>query len=167
MSFQHYGQCSLIAGFFWAFGQAVREPAWKGQMWGFEKLCVNALADYKLVSNQAELNILAFNAVEENEESRENDGFTGTRRALLVMFGVQSLLQEKRMGEKWTFNEVHVWLKKNIKFHDLKSIPSAVILAKVCILLRLVSCRTNVHSQHIGKLHNYMVAAPSSMTIPS
>ena len=123
-SFPHYGQCSVIAGFFWAFGQAVREPAWKRQIWGFEKLCVNALADYKVVSNQAEVNILAFNAVEENEESQENDGFTGTRRALLVMFGVQSLLKEKRKGEKWTFMEVHVWLKENIKFHDEKSIPS-------------------------------------------
>jgi hypothetical protein len=128
MRFQHYGHCSVVAGFFWAFGQALQNPAWKDKVEGFECLCVNASADYKLVSNQAEVNILAFNAVEENEESRENDGFTGARRALLIAFGVKSVLKEKMKGKagkgKWTFEEVQVWLKKNIRFHDEKSIPS-------------------------------------------
>ena len=123
--FQHYGHGPVIAGFFWAFGQTIQNPDWKDKVEGFEKLCVNALADYKLVQNQAEVNILAFNAVEENEESRENDGFTGTRKALLVVFAVKNLQKEKKAGQKWTYQEVHDWLRTNIKFHDEKAIPSA------------------------------------------
>jgi hypothetical protein len=107
--------------------QALQNPAWKDKVEGFEKLCVNALADYRLVSNEDEVNILAFNAVEETEESRENDGFTGTRKALLVVFAVTNLQKEKNnnKGQKWTYQEVHEWLKTNIKFHDEKAVPSA------------------------------------------
>jgi len=122
--FQHYGHCSVVAGFFWAYAQSLQNAAWKDQVAGFENLCVNALADYKLVNSPAEVNILAFNAVEENEESRENDGFTGARKALLVTFGVKNVMKEKR-GQKWNYQEVHIWLKANIKFHDEKAIPSA------------------------------------------
>ena len=122
--FQHYGHCSVIAGFFWAYAQALTTPAWKDNADGFEKLCVNALADYKVVSDPAEVSILAFNAVEENEESRENDGFTGTRKALLVGYAVKCVIKQKK-GQKWTYPDVHDWLKANIKFHDEKAIPSA------------------------------------------
>ena len=122
--FLHYGHCSVIAGFFCAFAMALTEPAWQDNVAGFEKLCVNALADFKVVSNRDEVSILAFNAVEENEESRENDGFTGTRRALLVGYAVKRVIIEKK-GQKWTYPDVHDWLKANIKFHDDKAIPSA------------------------------------------
>ncbi len=121
---QHYGHCSVVAGFFWAFGQALHNPTWRDKVAAFETLCVNALADYKLVQNPAEVHILAFNAVEENEESRENDGFTGARKALLVTFGVKHVMKEKK-GGKLKYEDVSAWLKAHIKFHDEKAVPSA------------------------------------------
>lgn len=122
--FQHYGHCSIVAAFFWAYAQALQNPAWSDEVAGFESLCINALADYKLVRSESEVNILAFNAVEENEESRENDGFTGARKILLVTFGVKNVIKEKK-GQKWKYDDVSTWLRTHIKFHDEKAVPSA------------------------------------------
>ena len=121
--FQHFGHCSVVAGFFWSWAQAIQNPEWKSTLPKFEALCINALADYTLVRNQQDVNILAFNAVEANEESRENDGFTGARKALLIEYAVKNVLKANP-GKKLKYEDVAAWLKSNIKFHDEKQIPS-------------------------------------------
>ena len=123
--FQHFGHCSIVAGFFWSWAQAIQNPEWKSMLPKFEALCINALADYTFVRNQQEVNILAFNAVEGHEESRENDGFTGARKALLVEFAVKNVKKAGKPGAKVKYDEVAAWLKSNIKFHDENAAPSA------------------------------------------
>ena len=122
--FQHFGHCSVVAGFFWSWAQAIQNPEWKSTLPKFEALCINALADYTLVRNQQDVNILAFNAVEGNEESRENDGFTGARKALLIEYAVKNVRKVKP-AQKLKYEEVAAWLKANIKFHDENAAPSA------------------------------------------
>ena len=121
--FQHFGHCSVVAGFFWSWAQAIQNPEWKSTLPKFEALCINALADYTLVRNQQDVNILAFNAVEANEESRENDGFTGARKALLIEYAVKNV-SKANPGKKLKYEDVAAWLKSNIKFHDEKQVPS-------------------------------------------
>ena len=132
--FQHFGHCSVVAGFFWSWAQAIQNPEWKSTLPKFEALCINALADYTLVRNQQDVNILAFNAVEGNEESRENDGFTGARKALLIEYAVKNVRKAKP-AQKLKYEEVAAWLKSNIKFHDESAAPSA----NICRDLHVVS----------------------------
>ena len=119
---EHYGNCSIVAGFFWSMAEAKLNPLWQWKLPEFEHLMVNALADYALIQNKKEAEILAFNAVERNEEARENDGFTGVRKALLVGYAIKQVLKDKK-GGKWLYEDVQKWLVDHIQFHDEKTIP--------------------------------------------
>lgn len=121
--FEHFGNCSIIAGFFWDWAETLKNPDWKSLAEGFEALCVNASADFQLIATRGEADILAFNVVEGNEEARENDGFTGIRKALLVMYAARQVAKAKK-GDKWRYDDVAKWLKLKIKFHDEKHAPS-------------------------------------------
>jgi len=121
---EHYGHCSVIAGFFWAMAEATKNPTWNSLLPAFENLMVNARADYVLIDDASEVDILAFNAIEANEEARENDGFTGVRKALLVSYAVKQVKKAKQ-GGKVQDQEVADWLGQHIKFHDRREIPSA------------------------------------------
>ena len=141
----HYGHCTVVAGFYWAYAQVLQNQDWKQHVAGFEDLLVNALADYKLVKCPDELPILAINAVEANEESRENDGFFGIRKILLVNFAVKAVQKDKKCTT-WTWAAVADWLGKNIKFHDQKAAPSSSTCKDLYQLQKHFLNNTRVHA---------------------
>jgi hypothetical protein len=52
------------------------------------RLAVRAVFEYKIFKGVADLQKEAFQAVEENEEARANNGFTGFRKVLVVSWAM-------------------------------------------------------------------------------
>ena len=129
---RQYGQDALICGFWWAYAQSIQlsnlhEAA--GQTAGdnagqtaeikkedadrvraFETLCCAALVDWKLFSTQTEVETASFQLIENTEEERENNGFTGCRKILLVSWAHDTLKRQIAKAKQIGHEEVKYWL---------------------------------------------------------
>ena len=132
-SLRHYGGDSVLCGFWYAFAQAIKlsrqEAAaapsecggpsakkWEAIHAGFEKLCCSAFVDIKVFSAEEDVEMASFQLIEDNEEAREHNGFTGFRKILLVSWANDTL--KKKWNRKVTKEEIADFLGKSLKFHD-------------------------------------------------
>jgi len=94
---------------------------------GFKSLCLNALVDITLFKDDGAIDTEAFQIINDSEEQRESDGFTGLRMVLLVDYGGKKV-RESQQTHKTTAKRqdaVAAWLCENIRFPDPRRKPTA------------------------------------------
>jgi len=144
---RHYGQDALICGFWWAYAQAIRLSKKAGQtaaqekesearLKAFEQLSLNCLVDWKLFQSENDIETAAFQLIEDNEEQRENNGFTGFRKILLVSWAHTTIKKNLPKEKQITHEEVSTWLCKHVRFHDPKQKPTANVVRDLMSLSR-------------------------------
>ena len=147
---RHYGQDSLLCGFWWAYAQAIKVgqiATQKGDVEAkeadartkkFERLCLNALADWKVFVVEDDVIKATFQSIEDSEEQRENNGFTGFRKILLVCWALQVIKRDKPKEKQISHDEVAEWLHQNLRFHDEKQRPTANVVRDLTHLAKNV-----------------------------
>jgi len=121
---QRYGGDAFLRGFWYAVLQCQSsgetEPTKAIALAGFKHLCLNALADFKLFPDEPSIHTEAFQAINDNEEARESDGFTGLRMVLLVDYGFKQFRTKSFKKQSDKYIAVAAWLCEHLRFPDEK-----------------------------------------------
>ena len=178
---RHYGQDSLICGFWWSFAQAVSLQKQGGQAPGaggqtpstggqspavkapggktpvdqpacgktqeeldqlvksFENLCLSALGDFRMFASDELIQQASFQAIEDNEELRAHNGFTGFRKILLVSWAHGVLRKQYGGNDKVvTHDAIANYLSSTLRFHDDKQKPTVNVVRDLMQLVKQV-----------------------------
>ena len=137
-SVRHYGLDSVLCGFWWAFAQSVKSGN-KVCEAGFNKLCLECLVDVRIFATEDDIVQASFQLVEDSEEQREHNGFTGFRKMLVVSWA-HGLLKKRQPKDKQVGNdEIAAYLRTTLRWHDEHQAPSANVvrdlmqIAKHCL----------------------------------
>jgi len=91
---------------------------------GFENLCLSALGDYKLFTSDRQVQQASFQAIEDSEDQRVHNDFTGFRNILLVSWAHGVLKKQSGNAEETvTHDLVAQYLGKSLRLHDEKQKP--------------------------------------------
>ena len=174
---RQYGQDMLICGFWWAFAQAVKIQKAGGQtpgedkqeeevVKGFENLCLSALGDYKFFTSEEQVQQASFQAIEDSEEQRAHNGFTGFRKILLVSWAHGVLKKRSGGNEKAvTHDLVAQYLGTSLKFHDEKQKPTGNSVRDLLQLVKHLLKNSRVIASRLRKC--FGVVTPYSMITQS
>ena len=81
----------------------------------FETLCCAVLVDWKVFATQTEVETASFQLIESTEEERENNGFTGFRKILLVSWAHDTLKKQVSKSRQLAHEEVKRLVVQELK----------------------------------------------------
>jgi hypothetical protein len=100
----------------------------KTRLEGFEALGHGVVYDFRVFASHEEREIAAFQELENTEEARANEGFTGTRKILLALWAAGCTKKLHKGKKTVTHGDIASFIAEKLNFADSKTQPSEYVV---------------------------------------